>query len=62
MKRFSGLFRDTWWFWLVFAGVAAILVWRVNFVFLSSIPIGLFAFLYFGLIRYDEEGNRREGL
>jgi hypothetical protein len=61
MKRFSGLLSDTWWFWLVFAGVAAILVWRVSFVFLSSIPIGLFAFLYFGLIRYDEQGNRREG-
>jgi hypothetical protein len=62
MKRFAGLLSDTWWFWLVFAAVATLLVWRVDRVFLCAIPIGLFAFLYFGLIRYDEDGNRREGL
>jgi hypothetical protein len=34
----------------------------VHFIFYVTYPISLFSFAYFGLMRYDEEGNPREGL
>jgi len=51
--------RDSWWAWVtillfgVFGGL-------YHFIFYSAIPIAIFAFFYFGLMRYDEEGNGKE--
>jgi len=62
MTRYSGLLRDTWWFWILLfvAGIVAAMLFSP--VFLCTIPIGIFAFIYFGLVRYDNIGKRREGL
>ena len=62
MNRYTGLLRDTWWFWILLFVAGIISAIAVSPVFLCSIPIGIFAFVYFGLVRYDEQGNRREGL
>ncbi len=62
MKRYAVLLRDTWYFWLGLNLMALAAAWFVNPVFICSLPISLFAFFYFGLMRYDENGNRREGL
>ncbi|MEZ6096846.1 MAG: hypothetical protein R3C03_21935 [Pirellulaceae bacterium] len=62
MKRFQGLIRDTWWLWIVLCVAGTFLSIYVSPVFISTFPISLFTFLYFGLIRYDEEGKPREGL
>ena len=62
MKRFQSLLRDTWWAWviiLVFGGVLGVLL---HPLFYSAVPIAVFAFFYFGIMRYDEQGNAREGL
>ena len=62
VKRFQGLLRDTWWAWLVILAFGCILGVTVHLLFFSAIPIGVFSFFYFGIMRYDEEGNAREGL
>ena len=49
--------RDTWWVWLILVGGGIIAGFTVSKIFLSAIPISIFAFLYFGLIRYDANGE-----
>ena len=52
--------RDTWWAWLTiltFGIVGGILVSKI---FYSAVPIAVFAFFYFGMMRYDNEGNAKE--
>ncbi|QEG20692.1 hypothetical protein [Mariniblastus fucicola] len=56
MKRYKGLIRDTWWVWLVFVG-GGIIGGIFLPIFFSAIPISAFAFIYFGLMRYDSEGE-----
>lgn len=61
MKRFRALLIDTWWLWLVIFG-AGILVGSVfHPSFYSAIPIGIFTFFYFAIMRYDKDGNAVEG-
>lgn len=57
MKRFRGLIRDTWWLWILLfgSGITAAIV--VHPIFLTSIAIILFSFIYFGIMRYDANGN-----
>jgi hypothetical protein len=60
VKRYQGLMRDTWWAWvtiLAFGIVGGILV---SNIFYSAVPIAVFAFFYFGMMRYDENGNAKE--
>ena len=56
MKRYAGLIRDTWWLWIVMFG-GGLLAGYFQPVFFTSIPIILFAFFYFGLMRYNAEGE-----
>ena len=56
MKRYKGLLRDTWWVWLIFVAGGGIAGFFLPIAF-SAIPISAFAFIYFGLMRYDKEGN-----
>ncbi len=56
MKRYIGLVRDTWWLWIVMFG-GGLIAGYFQPIFFTSIPIILFAFLYFGLMRYDAEGE-----
>ncbi len=61
MKRYQGLFRDTWWAWLAILGfgiVGASLL--KSAIFYAAIPIGIFAFFYFGMMRYDDDGSPKE--
>lgn len=51
--------RDTWWAWLILVGGGTIAGLTVSRIFLSAIPISIFAFIYFGLIRYDENGESK---
>lgn len=56
MKRYKGLLRDTWPVWLIFI-VGGCIGGIFLPIALSAIPISVFAFIYFGLMRYDSEGN-----
>ena len=61
MKRYKALLKDTWWLWIVIFGVGIGVGSFVHPAFYSAIPIGLFVFFYFGLMRYDKHGNAVEG-
>ncbi len=58
MKRYTALWRDTWWLWAGLVSLGVVLAIWVEWVFLVALPISLFAFFYFGLMRYDDEGNQ----
>ena len=62
MKRYQGLLRDSWIAWIVIFLFGIVLGFAKHPLFFSAIPIGLFAFFYFGFMRYDENGNAKEGL
>jgi uncharacterized membrane protein YhaH (DUF805 family) len=57
MRRFKALFRDTWWMWLALILAGCLMGTFFSFVFFVTIPICIFSFVYFGLMRYDEDGN-----
>ena len=60
MKRFVGLFRDTWYLWVGLILAGTLLSIFVSLVFLVTFPISAFSFTYFALLRYDPQGNPRE--
>lgn len=60
MNRYKGLLRDTWWAWLIIVAFGVVLGWLLSVIFFSAIPIAVFAFFYFGIMRYDENGNAKE--
>lgn len=51
--------RDTWWAWITIVAFGLVGGF-VSWIFYSAIPIAVFAFFYFGLIRYDENGDHKE--
>jgi len=57
MKRFKAIWKDTGWLWTVFFVVILGLISLVSFVFLFAIPLLIVIFIYFSLVRYDEDGN-----
>ena len=60
MKRYQGLMRDTWWAWITILGFGIVGGTLVSKIFFSAIPIAFFAFFYFGMMRYDENGDAKE--
>jgi len=59
MKRYIGLLKETWWLWMLFLAFGIIGSF-FDLVFLTSLPITVFSFLYFGVMRYDADGNPRQ--
>jgi uncharacterized membrane protein len=57
MKRFKAFWKDTGWLWSVFFLVLVGLMTFVSLVFLAAIPLLIVIFIYFSLVRYDEDGN-----
>ncbi|MEI6525175.1 MAG: hypothetical protein WCP62_04050 [Planctomycetota bacterium] len=57
MKRFRAFWKDTGWLWTVFFSILLGLTLLVSLVFLAAVPMMIVIFLYFALVRYDDEGN-----
>ena len=57
MKRYAALIKETWWLWLGMILAGCIAGFTVSFVFFVTLPICFFAFIYFGLMRYDDQGR-----
>jgi hypothetical protein len=57
MKRFRAFWKDTGWLWTVFLAILLGLILLVSKVFLAAVPMLVVIFLYFALVRYDDEGN-----
>lgn len=52
--------QDTWWAWIAIGTFGLTLGILLHPIFYSALPIGAFSFFYFGIMRYDDEGNARE--
>ena len=59
MRRYSQLLKDTWWLWLLYLAVAGLMIGYVNKIFVIMLPILVVIFLYFAIVRYDEDGTFR---
>ncbi|GAA4436354.1 MULTISPECIES: hypothetical protein [Bremerella] len=59
MNPIVGLWKDTWYVWLLIGGVLAAGVYWVTAMFLVGFPALLAYFLYFAFIRYDQHGNKK---
>lgn len=57
MKRFYALFKQTWWLWTIYLTLNIGLIFFVSPVFLAVLPMIFVVFIYFALVRYDDEGN-----
>ena len=57
MKRFYALFKQTWWLWTIYLTLNIGLIFFVRPVFLAVLPMIVVVFIYFALVRYDDEGN-----
>lgn len=57
MKRFYALFKQTWWLWTIYLILNVTLIFFISPVFLAVLPLILVIFIYFALVRYDDEGN-----
>ncbi len=59
-KRIGGLLRDAWYLAVVIAIAAiAMWIWLAPVMGVVAVVAGLSMFGYFGVVRYDDEGNER---
>ena len=56
MGRYTALWRETWWLWLLLT-LGGIAMSFMSLVFLVTLPIALCTFLWFGYVRFDADGN-----
>lgn len=59
LNRLVGLGRDTWWLWLLFLIVSIVFTAAVDRLFLVTFPVLAFAFVYYAIMRYDDDGNHK---
>lgn len=62
MKQILGLWRDTWWLWIVFIAMTVGFATVFGLFFLLLLPCLPVTFLYFAFNRYDENGNEKPDL
>ncbi|WP_425397903.1 hypothetical protein [Aeoliella sp.] len=59
MGPLIGLWRDTWWVWLVFVAIVVVLGILVTPYYLVFVPVLPGVFVYFAFNRYDSDGNEK---
>lgn len=59
MGPILGLWRDTWWVWLVFVAIVVLLTWLVTPYYIVFLPILPGVFVYFAYNRYDSDGKEK---
>lgn len=57
MKRYKSFLKQTWYIWLTFIVVTTLLIMYVSPVFFAVIPMMLVIFIYFALVRYNDDGD-----
>lgn len=59
LKRLTGLWRDTWWIWVIFvAQMVALGVYMSKYFLLPLMGLPI-SYAYFAFMRYDEDGNEK---
>ena len=59
MKQFSALWKETWFLWVALLAFGLTFSILYGGVFIVVIPIAIFSFIYFALVRFDDKGNHR---
>ncbi|QDU55404.1 hypothetical protein [Aeoliella mucimassa] len=59
MGPLVGLWRDTWWVWLILAVLVIVLGVLVTWFYFVMLPALPGMFVYFAFNRYDENGNEK---
>ena len=62
MNQLIGLWRDTWWVWLLFIAITLVLGVVVGWFFYLLIVCLPVPYVYFAFNRYDAEGNEKPDL
>ncbi len=62
MNRFLSVLKDAWWVWILLIGGGTAAGYFLSPIFFMALPISCFTFVYFALIRYDEDGKPKSGL
>lgn len=57
MKRFTGFLKQTWYLWTAYIVVTVLLITFVSSIFWAVIPMMIVNFLYFALVRYNDDGD-----
>ena len=60
MKRYLAMLKSVGWLWALIFAVDLALGFFVTWIYLLILPGLLLAMIYFTIMRYDEEGNRKE--
>ena len=60
MKQMIAFWRDSWNLWVCFAAAVIVLSAIQNWFFLVVLLFLLVEFSYFAIMRYDEDGNKRD--
>ena len=59
MGPLIGLWRDTWWVWLVLAAIVMVLAVLVTPFYIVCLVFLPGVFVYFAYNRYDRDGNEK---
>ncbi len=59
MGPLVGLWRDTWWVWLMLGALVMVLALSVTRFYMVMLPVLPGIFIYFAYNRYDKEGNEK---
>ncbi len=60
MKRYTSLLRNTWWMWLLILTAVVVLGILENPLIFLFTPVCAGVFIYFALLRYDEDGKPKD--
>ncbi|MEQ1827931.1 MAG: hypothetical protein ABL921_18370 [Pirellula sp.] len=57
MKRYKAFLKHTWWLWTIYVTATLVLIAFVSPIFWAMLPMMIVNFVYFALVRYDDDGN-----
>lgn len=60
MKRFAAMMKSVGWLWALIFLVALGLGFLLTWIYFLILPGLILAMVYFTIMRYDEEGNRKD--
>lgn len=60
VKRFAAMMKSVGWLWALIFLVALVLGYLITWIYFLILPGLILAMVYFTIMRYDDEGNRKD--
>jgi hypothetical protein len=60
VKRFAAMMKSVGWLWALIFLVALVLGFLVTWIYFLILPGLILAMVYFTIMRFDDEGNRKD--